>query len=183
MFSGSLEVTLNNIFQRARSQHAKFVSVEHLLLGLLDDARCRDVLVSSGADIVLLSSALENHVSTHISKTGLHSSDDVQPSSGFQRIIQQTIFEIQNSKRRHVDGIDLLVTLLRERDSSAIDILREHGADAKDLLSAAQSLRPSPRSEIEQRLDTLESTLHLAIKEFDELAELVRSTQRSTSEE
>ena len=125
MLSKDLETTLNNAFREARGKRHEFMTVEHLLLALLDNAAARSVLRSVGADIDRLRGELAEFID---STTPVLPEDaeerETQPTLGFQRVLQRAVFHVQSSGRKEVTGANVLVAIFSEQESQAVYFLK-----------------------------------------------------------
>ena len=125
MLSKDLETTLNNAFREARGKRHEFMTVEHLLLALLDNAAARSVLRAVGADIDRLRSELAEFIE---STTPVLPEDagerETQPTLGFQRVLQRAVFHVQSSGRKEVTGANVLVAIFSEQESQAVYFLK-----------------------------------------------------------
>ena len=125
MLSKDLETTLNNAFREARGKRHEFMTVEHLLLALLDNAAARSVLRAVGADIDRLRSELVEFIE---STTPVLPEDagerETQPTLGFQRVLQRAVFHVQSSGRKEVTGANVLVAIFSEQESQAVYFLK-----------------------------------------------------------
>ena len=122
MLSKDLEVSLNQAFRHARDQRHEFVTVEHLLLALLDNPSVIDVLKACAANI----EDLRRELSAFLDQTLSEEKDDqrdTQPTLSFQRVIQRAVFHVQSSGNREVSGANILVALFGEQDSQAVYLL------------------------------------------------------------
>ena len=136
MLSRELELTLNVAFQNATSKHHEFMTVEHLLLALLDDNSALGVLKACGADVTTLRRDLNEFID---STTPVFPSDDVdheaQPTLAFQRVIQRAIFHVQSSGKKEVQGANVLVAIFTEQESQAVYFLRLQNISRIDLVN------------------------------------------------
>ena len=136
MLSKDLEVSLNLAFQGARNKRHEFMTVEHLLLALLDNDIAIDVLKACGIDLERLRSDLEEFVE---STTPLLPEDDkerdTQPTLGFQRVLQRAIFHVQSSGKREVTGANVLVAIFSEQESHAIFLLKQQQVARIDVVN------------------------------------------------
>jgi len=125
MLSKDLETTLNNAFREARGKRHEFMTVEHLLLALLDNAAARSVLRAVGADIERLRGELAEFID---STTPVLPEDaeerETQPTLGFQRVLQRAVFHVQSSGRKEVTGANVLVAIFSEQESQAVYFLK-----------------------------------------------------------
>ncbi|MEZ0123142.1 MAG: ATP-dependent Clp protease ATP-binding subunit ClpA [Candidatus Reddybacter sp.] len=136
MLSRDLESTLNMTFQGANTKRHEFVTVEHLLLALLDNGSAIDVLNACGADIDVLRNDLGEFIE---STTPLLPEGDelreTQPTLGFQRVIQRAIFHVQSSGKNEVQGANVLVAIFSEQESQAVYFLRLQNISRIDLVN------------------------------------------------
>ncbi|HEX7965214.1 MAG TPA: ATP-dependent Clp protease ATP-binding subunit ClpA [Gammaproteobacteria bacterium] len=134
MLSKELEYCLNAAFKEARAQRHEFITVEHLLLALLDVPSVSDVLKACGAGL----DGLRRELSDFIRETTpLVDSEepDVQPTLGFQRVLQRAVFHIQSSGKKEVTGLNVLVALFGEKESHAVYLLGRHGVTRLDIVN------------------------------------------------
>ena len=136
MLSRDLEMTLNVAFQSATSKRHEFMTVEHLLLALLDDTSALGVLNACGADLETLRRDLNEFID---STTPVFPSDDddgeTQPTLAFQRVIQRAIFHVQSSGKNEVQGANVLVAIFTEQESQAVYFLRLQNISRIDLIN------------------------------------------------
>lgn len=123
MLSKELEQTLNMAFKEARDAHHEFMTVEHLLLALIDNRSAREALLACGADLELM----RKDISTFIQQTTpLIPQDDyereTQPTLGFQRVLQRAVFHVQSSGNAEVSGANVLVAIFGEQESTKLPI-------------------------------------------------------------
>ena len=125
MLSKDLEITLNTAFKNARDKRHEFMTVEHLLLALLDNESAVGVLKACGADLKRLQEELVEFVD---STTPLIPSSDsereTQPTLGFQRVLQRAVFHVQSSGKKEVTGANVLVAIFSEQESQAVYVLK-----------------------------------------------------------
>ena len=136
MLSKDLEVSLNLAFQGARNKRHEFMTVEHLLLALLDNDIAIDVLKACGIDLERLRSDLEEFVesTTPLLPEG-DKERDTQPTLGFQRMLQRAIFHVQSSGKREVTGANVLVAIFSEQESHAIFLLKQQQVARIDVVN------------------------------------------------
>ena len=125
MLSRDLEVTLNSAFKRARELRHEYMTVEHLLLGLLDNASAVQVLNACGADLSKLREELEQFVTQTTPALPEDSERDTQPTLGFQRVLQRAVFHVQSSGKQEVTGANVLVAIFSEQESQAVYFLKQ----------------------------------------------------------
>ncbi|MGB3385231.1 MAG: ATP-dependent Clp protease ATP-binding subunit ClpA [Marinomonas sp.] len=136
MLDKELEQTLNNAFKAARDKRHEFMTVEHLLLALVENGAASGVLAACGVSLETLSKELEEFVD---STTPLIPEDDVerevQPTLGFQRVLQRAVFHVQSSGKREVTGANVLVAIFSEQESQAVYLLKRHGVARIDVVN------------------------------------------------
>ncbi|RMH62962.1 MAG: ATP-dependent Clp protease ATP-binding subunit ClpA [Zetaproteobacteria bacterium] len=134
MLNEELEQTLNDIFRRAHLSRNEYVTVEHLLLGLLDNSEARAILDACHADIERLRKQLQDFIDTHVPKL----TDDEQETAasvGLQRVIQRAVMQVQAAGRSEVGGANILAALFSEKDSHAVFFLKQMGITRLDVIS------------------------------------------------
>lgn len=125
MLSRELEVTLNLAFKTARDKRHEFMTVEHLLLALLDDASASNVLRACGADLDILRQDLVEFIDSTmptIPETQLE--QETQPTHGFQRVLQRAVFQVNSANNSEVVGANVVVAIFSEQESQAVYFLR-----------------------------------------------------------
>ncbi len=135
MLSKELEFSLNVAFRDAREKRHEFMTVEHLLLALLDNPAAARVLRACGADIEALRAELGAYLDQH---TPLLASDDereTQPTLGFQRVLQRAVFHVQSSGKKEVTGANVLVAIFGERESQAVYFLNRQSVTRLDVVN------------------------------------------------
>ncbi len=136
MLSKDLELTLNAAFKCARDKRHEFMTVEHLLLALLDNDAAAKVLAACGADINRLKAELTEFVD---STTPLIPNDDLeretQPTLGFQRVLQRAVFHVQSSGKKEVTGANVLVAIFSEQESQAVYVLKKQSIARVDVVN------------------------------------------------
>ncbi|MFN7087297.1 MAG: ATP-dependent Clp protease ATP-binding subunit ClpA [Burkholderiales bacterium] len=134
MIAQELEVSLHMAFMEARQKRHEFITVEHLLLALLDNPSASEVLRACAADIDDLRKLLSDFVAEH---TPILAGDDVdtQPTLGFQRVIQRAILHVQSSGKKEVTGANVLVAIFGEKDSHAVYFLHQKGVTRLDVVN------------------------------------------------
>jgi ATP-dependent Clp protease ATP-binding subunit ClpA len=134
MIAQELEVSLHMAFMEARQKRHEFITVEHLLLALLDNPSASEVLRACAADIDDLRKLLADFVTEH---TPILAGDDVdtQPTLGFQRVIQRAILHVQSSGKKEVTGANVLVAIFGEKDSHAVYFLHQKGVTRLDVVN------------------------------------------------
>ena len=136
MLSKDLEVTLNQAFKGARSKRHEFMTVEHLLLALIDNETAAKVLRACAADLGKLRSDLTDFVD---STTPLIPDGDphreTQPTLGFQRVLQRAVFHVQSSGKKEVTGANVLVAIFSEQESQAVYFLKQQSVARLDVVN------------------------------------------------
>jgi len=126
MLNKDLEQTLNGAFKEARDKRHEFMTVEHLLLALMNNKSANDVLEACGANLDKLKNDLLHFVD---STTPLISNNedgrDTQPTLGFQRVLQRAVFHVQSSGKKAVTGANVLVAIFSEQESQAVYFLKQ----------------------------------------------------------
>ena len=134
MIAQELEVSLHMAFMEARQKRHEFITVEHLLLALLDNPSASEVLRACAADIEDLRKLLTEFVTEH---TPILTGEEVdtQPTLGFQRVIQRAILHVQSSGKKEVTGANVLVAIFGEKDSHAVYFLHQKGVTRLDVVN------------------------------------------------
>jgi len=135
MLSRELEVTLNLAFKDAREQRHEFMTVEHLLLALLDNPTAAKVLRACGADLNELRHELSGFIRDNSPVLPEGTERDTQPTLGFQRVLQRAVFHVQSSGRKEVTGANVLVALFGERESQAVYLLNQQSITRLDVVN------------------------------------------------
>ena len=136
MLSKDLEVTLNGAFREAKAKRHEFMTVEHLLLALTDNAAALEVLRKVGADLDKLKIDLTEFIdsTTPLIPAG-DSSRETQPTLGFQRVLQRAVFHVQSSGRKEVTGANVLVAIFSEQESQAVFFLKQQNIARIDVVN------------------------------------------------
>ncbi len=138
MLSKDLEYTLNTAFNDAREKRHEFMTVEHLLLALLDNAAAISVLRSLGADIDRMRANLHYYIEDHVPRIPMGSSErETQPTLGFKRVLQRAVFHVQSSgqPRAEVTGANVLAAIFSEQDSEAVTQLKRENINRLDVIN------------------------------------------------
>ena len=123
MLSSELEYCLNEAFQQARKKRHEYMTVEHLLLAIVDVPTVTEILKGCGADLARLRRDLEQFVEESTPRLPEGSEQDVQPTLGFQRVLQRAVFHVQSSGKKEVRGENVLVAIFGEKQSHAVYLL------------------------------------------------------------
>ncbi|MCH8263156.1 MAG: ATP-dependent Clp protease ATP-binding subunit ClpA [Proteobacteria bacterium] len=135
MLDKNLEVTLNNVFNEARDQHHEYVTVEHLLLALLDNSSAAQVLRACGANLNELHSELSKFIQENAPLLSESDKPETQPTLGFQRVLQRAVFHVQSSGKKEVNGANVLVAIFGERESHAAYFLSQQEVNRLDVVN------------------------------------------------
>jgi ATP-dependent Clp protease ATP-binding subunit ClpA len=133
MLSSELENCLNAAFREAREARHEFLTVEHLLLAILDAPRVREILRAGGADLKRLAEQLREHIDATTPRLKPDEEREVQPTLGFQRVLQRAVFQVQSAGRREVGVADVLVAIFSEKQSHAVFLLARHEVTRLDV--------------------------------------------------
>ena len=159
MIAQELEVSLHMAFVEARQKRHEFITVEHLLLALLDNPSAAEVLKACAANIEELRRELTNFINEHTPKVENVEEVDTQPTLGFQRVIQRAILHVQSSGKKEVTGANVLVAIFGEKDSHAVYFLQRQKISRLDVVNfishgiaktPQQGAAPQSRNETEQ---------------------------------
>jgi ATP-dependent Clp protease ATP-binding subunit ClpA len=123
MLSSELEFCLNEAFQKARDQRHEFMTVEHLLLALLDIPRVHEILKACNSNITELRRQLIEFIEEQTPLLAQDDDTEVQPTLGFQRVLQRAVFHVQSSGKKEVTGSNVLVAIFSEKQSQAVYFL------------------------------------------------------------
>jgi ATP-dependent Clp protease ATP-binding subunit ClpA len=136
MLNKDLELTLNLAFRFARERRHEYMTVEHLLLALLDNPAAGDALKSCGANIERLRLELANFIdsTTPLIPDG-DLERDTQPTLGFQRVLQRAVFHVQSSGKSEVTGANVLVAIFSEQESQAVYLLKKTDISRLDIVN------------------------------------------------
>ncbi len=135
MLSRELEATLNAAFQDATAKRHEFMTVEHLLLALLDNSSALRVLKACGADVPALREELNEFIDSTTPLVGPEAKREAQPTLAFQRVLQRAIFHVQSSGRNEVQGENVLVAIFSEQESQAVYLLRMRNISRIDVVN------------------------------------------------
>ena len=135
MISQELEVSLHMAFMEARQKRHEFITVEHLLLAMLDNPSAAEVLRACAANIEELRRKLTDFIDKHTPRVAGNGEVDTQPTLGFQRVIQRAILHVQSSGKKEVTGANVLVAIFGEKDSHALHFLTQQGITRLDVVN------------------------------------------------
>ncbi len=135
MLSKELEFTLNQAFKQARKHQHEFMTIEHLLLALLDNAAALEVLNACGGNISDLKEELKKFLEETTPRILDDSDRETQPTLGFQRVLQRAVFHVQSSEKNEVTGANVLVAIFSEQDSQAVFFLGKQDITRLDVVN------------------------------------------------
>ena len=135
MLDSELEKNLNEAFKLAHSKKHEFVTVEHLFLSILDNNDAIEVLNYCGADIKALQKNLESYIKETTPLISEEDEQEIQPTLGFQRVLQRAVFHVQSSGKKEVNGANLLVAIFSEKESHSVYLLQQEGVTRLDIVS------------------------------------------------
>ena len=135
MISQELEVSLHMAFMDARQKRHELITVEHLLMAMLDNPSASEVLKSCGISVDKLRNDLNEHIEEHTPIVDGKDEVDTQPTLGFQRVIQRAMLHVQSSGKKEVTGANVLVAIFGEKDSHAVYFLHQEGITRLDIVN------------------------------------------------
>jgi ATP-dependent Clp protease ATP-binding subunit ClpA len=135
MLSKELESTLNSAFREAREKRHEFMTVEHLLLALMDNPTASKILRACGAEIEKLKQELVSYLEESTPMLPVKDERETQPTLGFQRVLQRAVFHVQSSGKKEVTGANVLVAIFGERESQAVYFLNRQNITRLDVVN------------------------------------------------
>ena len=135
MLSNELESCLNSAFQMARDGRHEFLTVEHLLLAILETPRVKEILRACGGDATRLAADLREHIEQSTPRLPEGDEREVQPTLGFQRVLQRAVFHVQSSGRKEVGVGNVLVAIFSEKQSHAVFLLGRQDVARLDVVN------------------------------------------------
>ena len=166
MFSKELEQSIANLFDQAQDQNLEYLTIEHLLLMLISDFEVRQALETNDVNLATLRENLEEHVRDN-TPTKLDVKKPVQPTLGFQRVLQRAVFHVQSSGKGVVKPINLLVAIFSEKESHSVFLLSKQGIGRLDIVSYISHGKPdeisteSNSTESDEVADTVSTNAEL----------------------
>jgi ATP-dependent Clp protease ATP-binding subunit ClpA len=154
MFSKQLEQSIANLFDQAQDQNLEYLTIEHLLLMLISDFEVRQALETNDVNLATLRENLEEHVRDN-TPIKPDSKKPVQPTLGFQRVLQRSVFHVQSSGKGVVKAINLLVAIFSEKESHSVFLLSKQGIGRLDIVSYISHGKPE-NSSTENNVPVLE---------------------------
>jgi ATP-dependent Clp protease ATP-binding subunit ClpA len=150
LLSSELEACLNQAIRDARLQRHEYLTVEHLLLALLEVPRIREVLEACGAQIKLLADALKHHIDSRTPLLTTGDEREVQPTLGFQRVLQRASFHVQSSGKQEVGVVNVLVAIFSEKQSHSVFLLTQQQVSRLDVVQYISHGVPRPSESKEE---------------------------------
>ncbi|MCE3238494.1 MAG: ATPase, ATP-binding subunit [Gammaproteobacteria bacterium] len=136
MLDKELEYTLNLAFKEARVKRHEFVTVEHLLIALLENSTAAEVLKACGANLTRLRNNLIDFIDHTTPMIPMHIHDrDTQPTLGFQRVLQRAVFHVQSSGKTEVTGANVLAAIFSEQESQSVYLIRQENVSRLDVIN------------------------------------------------
>ncbi|MDP1596929.1 MAG: ATP-dependent Clp protease ATP-binding subunit ClpA [Methylotenera sp.] len=135
MIAQELEVSLHMAFMDARQKRHELITVEHLLLAMIDNPTAAEVLRACGAKLETLRTELNQYIEEHTPTVIGLDDVDTQPTLGFQRVIQRAMLHVQSSGKKEVTGANVLVAIFGEKDSHAVFFLHQQGITRLDIVN------------------------------------------------
>ena len=135
MLSKELELSLNQAFRTAYEKRHEFLSVEHILLAMLDNQAAIDVLTACGAQVEQLKTELNEFLEENTPLIAPGLKRETQPTLGFQRVLQRAAFHVQSSGKQEVTGANILVAIFSEQDSHAVYLLNQQDVSRLDVVN------------------------------------------------
>ena len=135
MFSKELELSISQAYQEAREKRHEFLTVEHMLLALLDNASALSILSVCGADIAGLEKDIRKVLEDTVPVLGDEDNRDTQPTIGFQRLLQRALYHVQSAGKDEVLGANVLVAIFSEKDSYANYLLNRYDVTRLDVVN------------------------------------------------
>ncbi len=135
MLSKELEFTLNVAFREAREKRHEFMTVEHLLLALVDNPAAAKVLRACGAQLEKLKQEVAEYIDENTPMLSPKDERETQPTLGFQRVLQRAVFHVQSSGKKEVTGANVLVAIFGERESQAVYFLGKQNINRLDVVN------------------------------------------------
>ncbi len=135
MFSKELEISIGQCYKQARESRHEFMTVDHLLLALLDNASAAGVLRACGADLEALGAGLRQAIDDNVSVLPEDDARDTQPTLGFQRVLQRAVYHVQSSGKKEVNGANVLVAIFSEKDSHAVYLMQKQDVTRLDVVN------------------------------------------------
>ncbi len=154
MLNKELELSINQAFKEARDKRHEFMTVEHLLLALLNNDTAAHLLRVCGGDLTRLERELNAFIDEHTPLLPLDDTRDTQPTLGFQRVLQRAVFHVQSSGKKEVSGANVLVAIFGEQESHAVYLLNKQDITRLDVVNYISHGITRFSDDAEQRSDS-----------------------------
>lgn len=158
MLSKELEQTLSQAFSYARKRSHEFLTVEHLLLALLENGQALAVLTACDADIAMLRQDLSDFLADNVSTLSEESERDTQPTLAFQRVLQRAVMHVQSSDGKEVTGANVLVSIFSEQQSQSVYLLQKQDIARLDVVNAITHGDADGAVESESHIESVETS-------------------------
>lgn len=159
MFSRDLERSISQAYRHAREARHEFLTVEHLLLALLENPSAAEVLKACNADLEQLAIDLRDVLNETVPELAADDNRDTQPTLGFQRVLQRALYHVQSSGKAEVQGANVLAAIFNEKDSHAVWLLNRQRITRLDVVNfIAHGVRPEDRQSREEPLKLAEES-------------------------
>ena len=158
MFSKELEQSIASLFDQAQKSEIEYITIEHLLLMILDDYEVKDALESNNLNTSNLKDLLEEYVRDTTPRKK-DNNKPVQPTLGFQRVLQRSVFHVQSSGKGVVKPINILVAIFSEKESHSAYLLLKHGISRLDIVSYLSHGKSDTNKPKKKKITTNESEL------------------------
>lgn len=135
MLNKALEISLNDAFRLARDYQHELMTVEHLLVALLENPEASEALRACGINFATFKSELLGYIDRSTPKFPIEDSGETQPTLGFQRVLQRAVFHVQSSGNSEVTGANVLVAIFSEQESQAVYLLNKHQVTRLDVVN------------------------------------------------
>jgi len=178
MLDSELEKNLNEAFKLAHRKKHEFVTVEHLFLSILGNNDAIEVLNYCGADIEALQKNLESYIKETTPLISEEEEQEIQPTLGFQRVLQRAVFHVQSSGKKEVNGANLLVAIFSEKESHSVYLLQQEGITRLDIVS----FMSHGKNDEELEEETLTANKDEKIKDSSALEAFTLNLNREASE-
>ena len=178
MLDSELEKNLNEAFKLAHRKKHEFVTVEHLFLSILGNNDAIEVLNYCGADIEALQKNLESYIKETTPLISEEEEQEIQPTLGFQRVLQRAVFHVQSSGKKEVNGANLLVAIFSEKESHSVYLLQQEGITRLDIVS----FMSHGKNDEELEEETLTGNKDEKIKDSSALEAFTLNLNREASE-
>ncbi|SMN12005.1 ATP-dependent Clp protease ATP-binding subunit ClpA [uncultured Candidatus Thioglobus sp.] len=159
MLDKDTETTLNNAFIKARELQHEYVTVEHLLLSLLKNPTAVAMLKACGADLDLLCDELKKYIKQYTTSLSSNNAKNIQPTIGFQRILERAVSHVQSSRQTEVTGANILIAIFGEKESHAVYLLKQQHISRLDFVNyithGAEKFTEESDSKLEQEGDVV----------------------------